>query len=165
MRQSQIVRHPGGWTHGGDRRPRRVRSSPPSQPAGEAPAERPGELALAEHTDLLIDFSDLAPGTELTLWNIRAARESSLLQDVGRHSAEPGLSSADRGGLHDEVTDPRGPRRRRSRRRQLIGSARRLGTPTEARPANLGNDRLSAEQRGRARSHTSASFPAGETCS
>jgi hypothetical protein len=47
---------------------------------------------IGQHTDLLIDFSDLAPGTELTLWNIRAARESSLLQDVGRRSAEPGLS-------------------------------------------------------------------------
>jgi hypothetical protein len=48
------------------------------------------------------------------------------------------------GGLHDEVTNPRGPRRRRSRRRQLIGSARLLGRPTEARP---GESRQRSTQR------------------
>ena len=42
MRQSQIVRHPGGWTHGGDRRPRRGAVLSAFAPAGEAPAERVG---------------------------------------------------------------------------------------------------------------------------
>jgi FtsP/CotA-like multicopper oxidase with cupredoxin domain len=41
-----------------------------------APAPPPAQglvLASAERADLLVDFSDLAPGTELTLWNTATA--------------------------------------------------------------------------------------------
>jgi FtsP/CotA-like multicopper oxidase with cupredoxin domain len=42
----------------------------------QAPVSIPGQglvLASAERADLLVDFSDLAPGTELTLWNTATA--------------------------------------------------------------------------------------------
>ena len=42
----------------------------------QAPVAIPGQglvLASAERADLLLDFSDLAPGTELTLWNTATA--------------------------------------------------------------------------------------------
>jgi FtsP/CotA-like multicopper oxidase with cupredoxin domain len=49
-----------------------------------APVSIPAQglvLASAERADLLIDFSDLAPGTELTLWNTATAPFAGTLVD------------------------------------------------------------------------------------
>jgi o-aminophenol oxidase len=50
----------------------------------QAPVSLPGQglvLASAERADLLVDFSDLAPGTELTLWNTAAAPFDGTVAD------------------------------------------------------------------------------------
>ena len=55
----------------------------------QAPVSIPGQglvLASAERADLLVDFSDLAPGTELTLWNTATAP----FDGAGRRSREGG---------------------------------------------------------------------------
>jgi FtsP/CotA-like multicopper oxidase with cupredoxin domain len=62
----------------------------------KAPASLPDQglvLASAERADLLIDFSDLAAGTELTLWNTATA-------PFDGHVADPGIAGrADLEGL------------------------------------------------------------------
>jgi FtsP/CotA-like multicopper oxidase with cupredoxin domain len=52
----------------------------------QAPVPIPGQglvLASAERADLLVDFSDLAPGTELTLWNTATAPFEGSVIDAG----------------------------------------------------------------------------------
>jgi FtsP/CotA-like multicopper oxidase with cupredoxin domain len=83
----------------------------------QAPVTTPGQglvLASAERADLLVDFSDLAPGTELTLWNTATAPFDGT-------DADPASAGrADLDGLlpYPEVLRIRvGEGRRRSRRR------------------------------------------------
>jgi spore coat protein A len=61
-----------------------------------APARIPAQglvLASAERADLLVDFSDLAPGTELTLWNTARAPFDGAFADPATAGA------SDRDGL------------------------------------------------------------------
>jgi len=80
-----------------------------------APVSIPGQglvLASAERADLLVDFSDLAPGTELTLWNTATAPFDGAAADPA------GAGRADLEGLlpYPEVLRIRvGEGRRRSR--------------------------------------------------
>ncbi len=83
----------------------------------QAPVSIPQQglvLASAERADLLVDFSDLAPGTELTLWNTASAPFDGTVADPAR------AGRADLEGLlpYPEVLRIRvGEGRRRSRRR------------------------------------------------
>jgi FtsP/CotA-like multicopper oxidase with cupredoxin domain len=70
-------------------------------------------LASAERADLLVDFSDLAPGDELTLWNTAPAPFDGTWGDP----ADPPVGNPDGLLPHPEVLQIRignGPRRRRS---------------------------------------------------
>ena len=59
----------------------------------QAPVCNPGQglvLASAERADLLVDFSDLAVGTELTLWNTaRAPFDGTVADPVERRAGRP----------------------------------------------------------------------------
>jgi spore coat protein A len=70
-------------------------------------------LASAERADLLVDFSDLAPGTELTLWNTARAPFDGTVADPAS------AGRADLDGLlpYPEVLRIRVTEGRRSRRR------------------------------------------------
>src|SRR6266542_769335 len=70
-------------------------------------------LASAERADLLVDFSDLAPGTELTLWNTAGAPFDGTVADPAS------AGRADLDGLlpYPEVLRIRVKEGRRSRRR------------------------------------------------
>ena len=79
-----------------------------------APARIPAQglvLASAERADLLVDFSDLAPGTELTLWNTARAPFDGAFADPATAGAN------DRDGLlpYPEVLRLRVVGARRSR--------------------------------------------------
>jgi FtsP/CotA-like multicopper oxidase with cupredoxin domain len=81
-----------------------------------APAALPVQglvLASAERADLLVDFSDLAPGTELTLWNTAGAPFDGTVVDPAA------AGRADLEGLlpYPEVLRIRVTEGRRSRRR------------------------------------------------
>jgi FtsP/CotA-like multicopper oxidase with cupredoxin domain len=81
-----------------------------------APAAIPGQglvLASAERADLLVDFSDLAAGTELTLWNTARAPFDGTVADPAS------AGRADLDGLlpYPEVLRIRVKDGRRSRRR------------------------------------------------
>jgi spore coat protein A len=82
----------------------------------QAPVSIPGQglvLASAERADLLVDFSDLAPGTELTLWNTATAPFDGAGADPAR------AGRADLDGLlpYPEAMRIRVGEGRRSRRR------------------------------------------------
>jgi spore coat protein A len=82
----------------------------------QAPVSIPGQglvLASAERADLLVDFSDLAPGTELTLWNTATAPFDGGAADPAR------AGRADLDGLlpYPEAMRIRIGEGRRSRRR------------------------------------------------
>jgi FtsP/CotA-like multicopper oxidase with cupredoxin domain len=82
----------------------------------QAPVSIPGQglvLASAERADLLVDFSDLAGGTELTLWNTAAAPFDGAVADPAK------AGQADLDGLlpYPEVLRMRVGEGRRSRRR------------------------------------------------
>jgi FtsP/CotA-like multicopper oxidase with cupredoxin domain len=82
----------------------------------QKPVSIPGQglvLASAERADLLVDFSDLAPGTELTLWNTATAPFDGTVVDpatAGRVDLEGLLP-------YPEVLRIRVTEGRRSRRR------------------------------------------------
>jgi o-aminophenol oxidase len=81
-----------------------------------APVALPSQglvLASAERADLLVDFSDLAPGDELTVWNTAPAP----FDGTGGDPADPPVGNPDGLLPHPEVLQIRignGPRRRRS---------------------------------------------------
>jgi o-aminophenol oxidase len=82
----------------------------------QAPVSIPGQglvLASAERADLLVDFSDLAEGTELTLWNTAAAPFDGAVADPAK------AGRADLDGLlpYPEVLRIRVGEGRRSRHR------------------------------------------------
>jgi len=82
----------------------------------QAPVSIPGQglvLASAERADLLVDFSDLEAGTELTLWNTAAAPFDGAVADPSN------AGQADLDGLlpYPEVLRIRVGERHRSRRR------------------------------------------------
>jgi FtsP/CotA-like multicopper oxidase with cupredoxin domain len=82
----------------------------------QAPVATPDQglvLASAERADLLVDFSDLAPGTELTLWNTAGAP----FDGTGADPTSAGRADVDGLLPYPEVLRIRVKEGRRSRRR------------------------------------------------